>query len=74
MTRFLQLIRATVVALFILTASQSVFALLAENGWYWNTSESGRGFNIEIQNNLLFMSGLSMTPQETQFGWLPADQ
>jgi hypothetical protein len=31
-------------------------AVLPDNGWYWNKDESGRGFNIEIQNNLLFMS------------------
>lgn len=31
-------------------------AVLPDNGWYWNPNEGGRGFNIEIQNNLLFMS------------------
>ena len=31
-------------------------AMFPENGWYWNKNESGRGFNIEIQDNLLFMS------------------
>ena len=31
-------------------------ALLPDNGWYWNPAESGRGFNIEVQNNLLFMA------------------
>ncbi|MGH8851087.1 MAG: hypothetical protein ACREYD_08840 [Casimicrobiaceae bacterium] len=28
-----------------------------DSGWYWNPDESGRGFNIEIQNNVLFMAG-----------------
>jgi hypothetical protein len=23
-------------------------AIYPESGWYWNASESGRGFNIEI--------------------------
>jgi hypothetical protein len=31
-------------------------AVLPDNGWYWNPQESGRGFNIEIQNDVLFMS------------------
>ncbi len=28
---------------------------LPEDGWWWNTAESGRGFSIEIQNGTLFM-------------------
>jgi lysyl endopeptidase len=28
-----------------------------ENGWWWNSSEGGRGFSIEIQGNTLFMVG-----------------
>ena len=28
-----------------------------ENGWWWNESESGRGFTIEVQGNTLFMGG-----------------
>jgi hypothetical protein len=27
-----------------------------ENGWWWNPAESGRGFNIEIQNNTVFVT------------------
>lgn len=46
-------------ALFIATLvmSSTASAMLPDNGWYWNPNESGRGFNIEIQNNVLFMSG-----------------
>ena len=32
------------------------FAILPESGWYWNPAQSGRGFNIEIQDNLLFVA------------------
>lgn len=32
------------------------YALLPETGWWWNPSESGRGFNIEIQDNGLYFS------------------
>ena len=28
-----------------------------ENGWWWNTAESGRGYSIEVQGNTLFMVG-----------------
>jgi hypothetical protein len=28
-----------------------------DSGWYFNPNESGRGFNIEIQGNTLFMAG-----------------
>ncbi|HEY8622271.1 MAG TPA: hypothetical protein VIM74_00270 [Casimicrobiaceae bacterium] len=32
-------------------------AVLPDSGWYFNPAESGRGFNIEIQGNTLFMAG-----------------
>ena len=32
-------------------------AVLPDGGWYWNPAESGRGFNIEIQDNILFVAG-----------------
>ena len=41
----------------ILCFSSASHAMLPDSGWYWNSNESGRGFNIEIQNNVLFMSG-----------------
>ena len=31
-------------------------AIYPESGWYWNPNEGGRGFNLEIQDNTLFMS------------------
>ena len=42
---------------FILTLVASYAnALMPESGWYWNPTESGRGFNIEIQGNQLFVA------------------
>jgi hypothetical protein len=35
----------------------SASAVLPDSGWYFNPDESGRGFNIEIQGNTLFMAG-----------------
>jgi hypothetical protein len=32
-------------------------AVVPDNGWYFNPGESGRGFNIEIQGDTLFMAG-----------------
>jgi hypothetical protein len=46
-----------------------VSAVLPDSGWYWNKSESGRGFNIEIQNNVLFMSAFVYDQQGTPI-WL----
>jgi len=37
--------------------SLSATAAPPQSGWYWNPAESGRGFNIEIQGNTLFMAG-----------------
>jgi hypothetical protein len=30
---------------------------IGENGWWWNSSENGRGYSIEVQGNTLFMVG-----------------
>lgn len=37
-------------------------AALPESGWYWNANESGRGFNLEIQDNTLFMAAFAYRP------------
>jgi hypothetical protein len=37
-------------------------AMLPESGWYWHSAESGRGFNIEIQDNQLFMAAFVYRP------------
>ena len=34
-------------------------AVIPENGWWWASNESGRGFNIEVQNNLLFFAAFA---------------
>jgi len=52
-------------ACILFIVAQSALAILPENGWYWNESQSGRGFNIEIQNNLLFMSAFVYRPDGT---------
>jgi hypothetical protein len=40
-----------------LFAAGSVSAVLPDSGWYYNPDESGRGFNIEIQGDTLFIAG-----------------
>ena len=52
MTRF----KALLIGLLFATNS---WAVIPENGWWWNASESGRGFNLEIQNNLLFFASFA---------------
>lgn len=46
------------VAIFCFSIS-SAYAIFPDSGWYWNKGESGRGFNLEIQNNLLFISAFA---------------
>jgi hypothetical protein len=44
-------------ALLAATCSLSLSAATPQSGWYFSEAESGRGFNIEIQANTLFMAG-----------------
>lgn len=34
-------------------------AVIPENGWWWNPQTSGSGFNLEIQNDLLFFAAFA---------------
>lgn len=43
------------VMLFIFSTAQSA-TTMPESGWWWNAGESGRGFNLEIQNNTVFLA------------------
>jgi len=40
-----------------LLLSANASALQPEPGWWWNASQSGRGFSIEVQNGTMFFSG-----------------
>ncbi len=40
----------------LLAVALPVHAFTPESGWWWNPDESGRGFNIEIQNNTVLIS------------------
>ncbi len=39
-----------------LLVATNAWAIIPENGWWWASNESGRGFNLEVQNNLLFFA------------------
>jgi hypothetical protein len=39
--------------------SCNALAIIPENGWWWNPAESGRGFNLEVQDNLLFFASFA---------------
>lgn len=45
-----------------LLAAAPARAMLPESGWYWNPNESGRGFNLEIQDNALFLAVFAYRP------------
>ncbi len=40
----------------MLTSASSALAFTPEDGWWWNPQESGRGFNLEVQNNTIFVA------------------
>lgn len=54
----IRVILAAVALLAVLPAR----AILPESGWYWHPSESGRGFNLEIQDNALFLAAFVYRP------------
>lgn len=54
-------LRRTLFAL-VLAAAFPAGAILPESGWYWNSSENGRGFNLEIQDNALFLAAFVYRP------------
>ena len=54
-----------------LSFAGSSFAIIPENGWWWSANESGRGFNIEVQNNSLFFAAFAYEPNGAPT-WLTA--
>ena len=42
--------------LVLLCSVTSASAFTPENGWWWNPQESGRGFNLEVQNGTVFLA------------------
>jgi len=53
----MKLLRALIAA-FAMIATHAA-AIIPENGWWWASNEGGRGFNIEVQNNLLFFAAFA---------------
>ena len=47
-------------------------AIIPENGWWWASNESGRGFNIEVQDNQLFFATFGYESNGSP-GWMVAD-
>ncbi|HUP29854.1 MAG TPA: hypothetical protein VM122_06750 [Usitatibacter sp.] len=46
------------IALLAMAATHAA-AIIPENGWWWASNEGGRGFNIEVQNNLVFFAAFA---------------
>jgi hypothetical protein len=53
-------------------ASQSLLAINPETGLWWNANESGRGFNIELQDNTMVITGYVFNSNGTQLWFLSA--
>ncbi len=49
-------------------------AMLPESGWYWNPAESGRGFNIEVQDDKLFAAAFVYAPDGTAIWYVAGGQ
>lgn len=49
-------------------------AMLPESGWYWNPAESGRGFNIEVQDDKLFFAAFVYAPDGTAVWYFSGDR
>lgn len=47
----------------------SAAAITPQTGWWWNPSESGRGFSIEVNGNNLFMAGYLYAADTGQAIW-----
>lgn len=48
--------RLAVFLVLLVALGTRAHAMLPESGWWWNPDESGSGFNIEIQDNKLFVA------------------
>ena len=46
-----------IIAVVLAVVAGSASATVPDSGWYFNPAESGRGFNIDIQGDTLFMAG-----------------
>src|SRR6185436_15070668 len=54
-----------ILAMLLLAFAGVAHAWLPESGWYWNPSESGRGFNIEVQDSSIFLAAFVYRPDGT---------
>ncbi|CAH9016838.1 hypothetical protein [Candidatus Nitrosacidococcus sp. I8] len=43
-----------ILGLAVLLMIKPLFAAMPENGWWWNPSQSGTGYNLEVQNSTVF--------------------
>ncbi|QBQ53852.1 hypothetical protein [Nitrosococcus wardiae] len=48
--------RTTIIALALTLLAHAVNAATPENGWWWNPQEPGSGYNIEIQEGMVFIA------------------
>ncbi|BAW80342.1 hypothetical conserved protein [Candidatus Nitrosoglobus terrae] len=45
-----------IIGFMALLVIRPVFAVDPENGWWWNPSQAGVGYNLEVQNNTVFVA------------------
>ncbi len=57
---------------YVFGAGQASFQ--PENGWWWNETESGRGFTLEVQGDRLFIGGYMYDAQGNPVWYVSADK
>ncbi len=51
------------IALFLFLLASPLKAVLPESGWYWNPNAGGSGFNIEVQDDKMFVAAFTYDVQ-----------
>lgn len=51
------------VAALLASCAFAAQAVIPENGWWWAANEPGRGFNIEVQDNQVFLGAFAYEPE-----------
>lgn len=48
------------------------WAFYPVDGWWWDPAQSGRGFNIEMQDDVMFISAFHFRPDGSPVWWIAA--
>jgi len=66
MTNYTNTIRFILASCLTVFAVGAAKAVMPDSGWFWNPAEGGRGVNLEIQDDKIFMSVFAYKPDGSQ--------